>query len=146
MKDKHGVEINAGNKVEIELNLDCGVWKGYVSANTCGLYIMYKGKQEYLKGILEDSINICDKHLKPTKPVTPNKYDRTIYTKDGKVGIVDVYRVLDAFNSGCPILDHISKKSLCAGLRGHKGRMEDLIDIRKSINEAIDLEKQKQEK
>ena len=72
--------------------------------------------------------------------VTNNKYDRVLYSKCGQKVIVDVYRVLDAFKSGCPLLDHNSKKSLCAGLRGHKSRMEDLIDMRDTINEAIALE------
>ena len=71
------------------------------------------------------------------------KYDRVLYGKCGKKVITDVYRVLDAFKSGDPILDHVSKKSLNAGIRGHKSRMADLIDMRDSINEAIALEEQK---
>lgn len=71
------------------------------------------------------------------------KYDRTIIGKCGNKAVVDVYRVLDAFEVHNPMLSHLAKKALCAGLRGHKGYMEDLLDIQKSINEAIKLEEQR---
>lgn len=71
------------------------------------------------------------------------KYDRTIIGKCGNKAVVDVYRVLDAFEVHNPMLSHLAKKALCAGLRGHKGYMEDLLDIQKAINEAIKLEEQR---
>ena len=42
---------------------------------------------------------------------------------------VDVYDVLKAFDVTCPALQHLIKKALCAGLRGHKNREQDLRDI-----------------
>lgn len=54
---------------------------------------------------------------------------------------VDVYDVLKAFAVTCPALQHLNKKSLCAGLRGHKDITQDLQDILDSANRAIELNK-----
>lgn len=64
-----------------------------------------------------------------------SKYNRTI-----KGVTVDVYDVLQAFNVTNPALQHLIKKALCAGLRGHKDRMQDLIETRDSAIRAIELE------
>ena len=69
-----------------------------------------------------------------------SKYDRDIHTSNG-TGRVDVYAVLEAFNVTCPALQHLAKKALCAGLRGHKDKMEDLNDILDSAFRAIELER-----
>ena len=76
-----------------------------------------------------------------------NKYDRTIYGKyDTGTCIVDVYRVLEAFEVTNPQLQHLIKKALACGLRGHKNTKQDLIDILDSANSALamydDIEKQ----
>ena len=76
-----------------------------------------------------------------------NKYDRTIYGKyNTGVCIVDVYRVLQAFDVTNPQLQHLIKKALACGLRGHKDTKQDLIDILDSANSALamydDFEKQ----
>ncbi len=52
---------------------------------------------------------------------------------------VDVYDVLKAFDVTCPALQHLVKKALCAGLRGHKDRAEDLQDILDSAVRAKQL-------
>lgn len=72
-----------------------------------------------------------------------NKYNRTIIGLDGKETIIDVYRVLDAFNVTNPQLQHLIKKALATGVRGHKSFKEDLVDIQHSINSAILMEEQK---
>ena len=71
--------------------------------------------------------------------VVENKYLREIINKNGESIIVDVYDVLDAFQVTCPALQHLSKKALCAGLRGHKSAAEDLVDIWNSAERAIQL-------
>ena len=71
--------------------------------------------------------------------VVENKYLRTITNKNGESIIVDVYDVLEAFQVTCPALQHLSKKALCAGLRGHKSAAEDLVDIWNSAERAIQL-------
>lgn len=54
---------------------------------------------------------------------------------------VDVYDVLQAFAVTNPATQHAVKKLLCAGLRGHKDKMQDLTEALKSIERAIELEK-----
>lgn len=66
-----------------------------------------------------------------------NKYEREVIGLDGTVTTIDVYRVLKAFKVESPQLQHLIKKALCAGLRGHKGERQDLLDIQESIESAI---------
>lgn len=78
-----------------------------------------------------------------------SKYDRTIIGRDA-AGIpvavtVDVYRVIDAFQVTDPALQHLVKKALCAGLRGHKDRTQDLNDIMQSAQKAVHMNDDKQE-
>lgn len=69
-----------------------------------------------------------------------NKYLRTIYgvDKEGNAGSlqVDVYDILDAYPTKNPALDHLIKKALCPGQRGHKDLLTDLDDIIKSAKRA----------
>lgn len=52
---------------------------------------------------------------------------------------VDVYRVLDAFQVKDPAIQHLVKKALAAGERGHEDRIQDYKDIVHSANSALDL-------
>lgn len=64
-----------------------------------------------------------------------NKYQREI-----KPGVfVDVYDVLKAFKVECPALQHLIKKALACGQRGHKDKLEDLDDIVISAKRAREL-------
>ena len=68
-----------------------------------------------------------------------SKYNRLI-TGYGEYTIsVDVYDVLKAFDVKCPALQHLIKKALCAGLRGHKDITTDLQDIIDSAIRAKEL-------
>ena len=71
-----------------------------------------------------------------------NKYDRVIIDKNDKsvTATVDVYSVLQAFQVQNPALQHLIKKALCAGLRGHKNKEMDLQDIIDSAVRAKQLE------
>lgn len=75
-----------------------------------------------------------------------SKYNRLIVGKDAEGNpaqiTVDVYRVLEAFGVTSPPLQHLAKKALCAGLRGHKDYLEDLADILASATQAIDMERE----
>ncbi len=73
-----------------------------------------------------------------------NKYARKIVGLDGVVTVIDVYRVLDAFPTENPQIQHLIKKALATGKRGHKDIFEDLLDIQQSINSAIEMYKQKE--
>lgn len=64
------------------------------------------------------------------------------YKRQCKGVTIDVYDVLQAFNVTNPALQHLVKKALCAGLRGHKDRQQDLQDIIDSAHRAIELEKE----
>lgn len=63
------------------------------------------------------------------------------YLHEIKPGIfVDVYDVLMAWNVTNPALQHLIKKALQAGGRGHKSREQDLQDIIDSAIRAKELE------
>lgn len=78
-----------------------------------------------------------------------SKYDREIIGRDSegnlRVITVDVYRVLSAFVVTDPALQHLVKKALCAGLRGHKDTEHDLQDIIDSGHKALTLFKDTQQ-
>jgi hypothetical protein len=79
------------------------------------------------------------------QPAAPqaNKYDRTILGKYGSGKCtVDVYRVLNAFPSGSPEIDHALKKLLAPGKRGVKGELQDLKEAIQSIEARIDYLKE----
>lgn len=70
-----------------------------------------------------------------------NKYHRYIQGLDGEyIGIVDVYCVLDAYDISNSAIQHAVKKLLCAGLRGHKDRIQDLKEAIVSVERALTLE------
>lgn len=74
------------------------------------------------------------------KPSDGNKYHREIFDIAGKESItVDVYSVLAAFEVTNPALQHLIKKALCAGLRGHKNELTDMNDIIESAYRAKDM-------
>ena len=65
-----------------------------------------------------------------------NKYQREI-----KSGVfVDVYDVLRAWDVRNPALQHLIKKALAVGQRGHKDVTEDLRDIVDSAVRAMELD------
>lgn len=63
-----------------------------------------------------------------------NKYHRKLKGRE-----VDVYDVLKAFEVTCPALQHLIKKALCVGIRGHKDEAQDLQDIIDSAHRAMEL-------
>lgn len=70
-------------------------------------------------------------------------YQRTIIGLDGSKCVVDVYRVLDAFKTDSPALDHAVKKILCPGTRHAKTRKQDLKEAIKSIEAELLLMEQR---
>ena len=69
------------------------------------------------------------------------KYDRRISSRiDTETIRVDVYDVLEAFDVKNSALQHLIKKALCVGIRGHKDKSEDLQDIIDSAIRAKELE------
>ncbi|QIG62497.1 hypothetical protein Saratov12_00061 [Vibrio phage Saratov-12] len=75
-----------------------------------------------------------------------NKYDVLIQDKylEGNAVTIDVYSVLEAFSVRNSALQHLIKKALMAGNRGHKDVLEDCQDIIDSAVRAKELETQRQ--
>ena len=71
------------------------------------------------------------------------KYVKTIYGLCGTPVEVDVYRVLDAYSTGDSAMDHLIKKALNAGNRGHKDKLTDYKNIEESARKARILLEQK---
>lgn len=72
------------------------------------------------------------------KSALDNKYNRKC-----KGITIDVYDVIKAFDVTCPALQHLIKKALCTGLRGHKSQEQDLQDILDSAKRAVELGNEK---
>ena len=68
-----------------------------------------------------------------------SKYNRIIIGFNGIKTETDVYRVIKAFDVTCPALQHLIKKALCTGLRGHKDKRQDLLDIIESAQAALKI-------
>ena len=102
-----------------------------------GGFVRFNGK--------DSGWSVCDFVKVPDAPNTYNKYNREVIGFDGTKTTIDVYRVLDAFNVADPALQHLIKKALCVGIRGHKDSITDYTDILKSAEKALELHKQKQE-
>lgn len=57
-------------------------------------------------------------------------YDRLVVQREtGESLYLDIYEILDAFRTENAALDHVVKKALVPGQRGHKDRMTDLREI-----------------
>ena len=82
--------------------------------------------------------------LKEDKTMKDDKYNKTVTKGHGYKMILDVYDVLDAFEVKCPALQHLAKKALNAGNRGHKDTLTDIDDIIASALRAKELEIQRQ--
>lgn len=67
-------------------------------------------------------------NAKVTEP--RSAYDRLVVQREtGESLYLDVYEILDAFRTESAALDHVVKKALAPGQRGHKDRMTDLREI-----------------
>lgn len=86
---------------------------------------------------LEDYFALAE-NVKVAKPSARNKYDREV-----SPGVwVDVYDVLNAWKVTDPCLQHLIKKALAVGQRGHKDTATDYKDILDSAQRAVDIYKQ----
>ena len=52
---------------------------------------------------------------------------------------LDVYRLLDLFGVTCPVAQHVVKKALAAGQRGHKDTRRDWQDIADSAARRLQM-------
>lgn len=105
---------------------------------------------EYMKGHSE-AIIVWQRHTQPEElPFVDSINDQYAeieqvrkhrhYFKDvSNIAEIDVYAVLKLFDVTDPCLQHIVKKALCAGKRGHKDMMEDLQNIVDTAIRAVEL-------
>ena len=78
-------------------------------------------KEEVMKESLNDKI--------ATAEVARQEEKHSHYKKDvSHLNVIDPYRIAVLYNLH-PCADHIMKKSLCAGNRGHKDTLRDIQDI-----------------
>ena len=87
-------------------------------------------KQSELEMLAKVSHLISDKRHR----ISPSKYTKTIHGVS-----VDVYDVLQAWGVSNPALQHLIKKALQCGQRGHKDNAQDLQDIIDSAIRAKEL-------
>lgn len=82
----------------------------------------------------EPLVSVEDAAAAKHATITPSKYTKTIH------GVpVDVYDVLQAWGVSNPALQHLIKKALQCGQRGHKDNAQDLQDIIDSAIRAKEL-------
>ena len=85
----------------------------------------------------EPFVSIEDaQECKAEHAITPSKYTKLIHGVS-----VDVYDVLTAWGVTNPALQHLIKKALQCGQRGHKDKQQDLQDIIDSAIRAQELER-----
>lgn len=84
-----------------------------------------------------DRYEVKNGNISLITPCNQKKEDK--YNRKCKGVNIDVYDVLKAFDVTDPALQHLIKKALCAGLRGHKNKEQDLIDIKDSAARALEL-------
>ena len=64
-----------------------------------------------------------------------NHYFRDV----SRLNSLDVYRLLELFQVTCPVAQHIVKKALAAGQRGHKDTRRDWQDIADSAARRLQM-------
>ena len=78
------------------------------------------------------------------KPLAERMEPLSKYHREIKPSVhVDVYDVLGAFTDHYearikPMIDHLIKKLLAGGVRGHKDLRQDMVDVRDTAQRAID--------
>ena len=109
----------------------------FVSVEDAKLTIMQSdGDVKHFGGIVGRSLPLEeDAATAKQQAITPSKYTKTIHGVS-----VDVYDVLQAWGVSNPALQHLIKKALQCGKRGHKDNEQDLQDIIDSAIRAKELE------
>lgn len=147
-------KFNVGDKVIVcdspQPNRE--IWWDIRMNDTCGkVGTVCEILDEDLMGValrFENTGDMWSYHYDWISPYNESEYKQeqkqsNKYLREIKPNVfVDVYDVLGAFEVNDPCLSHLAKKALCAGLRGHKSRIEDLLDIKASIERAIERHKE----
>lgn len=117
--------------------------------DTCGLQYTSKSTLQWVSVRYCNPLNRLPLKMLLTPPM-PSKYHRAVtglQFKNGKWGkappvVIDIYDLLQAYRDTIdnPALEHLIKKALCAGHRGHKDRKQDFKDMLDSLKRAAQLE------
>ena len=112
------------------------IFEPFVSVEDAKITIMQSdGDVKNFGGIIGRNILAKEDAATAKQPsITPSKYTKTIHGVS-----VDVYDVLQAWGVSNPALQHLIKKSLQCGQRGHKDNAQDLQDIIDSAIRAKEL-------
>ena len=123
----------------------------YTVTRTDGLYVGLEGKPSLydIHGfeLYEEPLPVWVNTPEPDERLHPHYYKDFGAYLDQETGrvLVDVYAVLDEFEVKEPELQHLAKKVLCLGMRGHKLADEDLdniIDTAKRLKERRQLKEE----
>lgn len=108
----------------------------FVSVEDAKITIMQSdGDVKNFGGIIGRSLPLKEDAATAKQPsITTSKYTKTIHGVS-----VDVYDVLQAWGVSNPALQHLIKKALQCGQRGHKDNAQDLQDIIDSAIRAKEL-------
>lgn len=110
-----------------EQHIEVPEWANYAYKNDIGVCFL-KNAIGYNHPLLiwqRETIN--DKIA--TAEVARQEEKHSHYKKDvSNLKMIDPYRIADLYDLH-PCADHIMKKSLCAGNRGHKDKLRDIQDI-----------------
>lgn len=88
-----------------------------------------KDYYELLKPIKGEAMKESLNNKIATAEVARQEEKHSHYKKDvSHLNVIDPYRIADLYNLH-PCAEHIMKKSLCAGNRGHKDKLRDIQDI-----------------
>lgn len=91
--------------------------------------------QDQYEPFLTPETTLNDQYAEIEKVRQHNHYFKDV----SNLNEIDVYMVLKLFNVTDPCLQHIAKKALCAGQRGHKDFKKDLQDILDTAKRAVEI-------
>ena len=113
------------------------IFEPFVSVEDAKITIMQSdGDVKHFGGIIDRSILVKEDSARAKQSgITQSKYTKTVHGVS-----VDVYDVLQAWGVSNPALQHLIKKALQCGQRGHKDNAQDLQDIIDSAIRAKELE------
>lgn len=105
-------------------------------------WVIYEKVEWYIDAWKGGACIVWSRHTQPEELpfIDDEPRAHSHYFKDvSHLKEIDVYQVLQLFNVTDPCLQHIVKKALCAGQRGHKNFETDLKNIRDTAIRAIEI-------
>jgi hypothetical protein len=72
-------------------------------------------------------------------------WESSKYLRPCPYDTIDIYRVLQIYEVTDPCIQHAVKKLLCTGIRGYKGKNEDIQDVIDSLKRWQEMRKEEGE-